>query len=199
MNDYDDVDSYGLYWDAEAFKTHYDMTFAYRILKKLIGVNDQKLDKLPYKEKLKDLIPSLGPEFENIGSIYLFATHNELWKSFIKPWEDVKFNYGSYLKEQYKSKHNDSNDKITKDLKSSETHGIFLSKANDIFQVRTMVAHFEAINLFIKHKDNTEIKDLILMLFKVDRGANTADPAYKNTLDDSLPILNEIEKKLVKI
>ncbi|UWV85920.1 hypothetical protein NW063_03545 [Mycoplasmopsis cynos] len=194
-DDYDDVDSYGLYWDAEAFKTHYDMTFAYRILKKLIGVNDQKLDKLPYKEKLKDLIPSLGPEFENIGSIYLFATHNELWKSFIKPREDVKFNYGSYLKEQYKSKHNDSNDKITKDLKSSETHGIFLSKANDIFQVRTMVAHFEAINLFIKHKDNTEIKDLILMLFKVDRGANTADPAYKNTLDDSLPILNEIREK----
>ncbi|WAM10692.1 hypothetical protein ONA00_05090 [Mycoplasmopsis cynos] len=36
-DDYDDVDSYGLYWDAEAFKTHYDMTFAYRILKKLIG------------------------------------------------------------------------------------------------------------------------------------------------------------------
>ncbi|UWV77331.1 hypothetical protein [Mycoplasmopsis cynos] len=55
--------------------------------------------------------------------------------------------------------------------------------------------HFEAINLFIKHKDNTEIKDLILMLFKVDRGANTADPAYKNTLDDSLPILNEIREK----
>ncbi|TQC54109.1 hypothetical protein E1I18_00700 [Mycoplasmopsis mucosicanis] len=194
-DDYDDVDSYGLYWDTEAFKTHYDMTFAYRILKKLIGVNDQKLEKLPYKEKLENLIPTLGSEFENIYSSYLFATHNELWKLFIKLWEEVNFNYGSYLKEQYKSKHNDSNDKITDDLKNSTTYGIFISKSNDIFQVRTMVAHFEAINLFIKHKNNPDIKALILQLFKVERGANTADPAYKNTLDDSLPILEKIREK----
>ncbi|WP_322962688.1 hypothetical protein RRG39_01580 [Mycoplasmopsis cynos] len=194
-DDYDDVDTYGLYWDAEAFKTHYDMTFAYRILKKLIGFNGEKLEKLPYKEKLKDLIPSLGSEFEKIFSSYTFATHNELWKSFIKLWDDVKFNYGSYLKEQYKKKNNNSNDKITDDLRSSATYSIFISKANDIFQVRTMVAHFEAINLFIKHKENNEIKNLILQLFKVDRGVNLADAAYKNTLDDSLPILEKIREK----
>ncbi|UWV94297.1 hypothetical protein NW062_03530 [Mycoplasmopsis cynos] len=58
-----------------------------------------------------------------------------------------------------------------------------------------MVAHFEAINLFIKHKENNEIKNLILQLFKVDRGVNLADAAYKNTLDDSLPILEKIREK----
>lgn len=78
-DDYDDVDTYGLFWDAEAFKTHYDMTFAYRILKKLIGFKGEKLEKLPYKEKLKDLIPSLGSwVWKNIFFIYICNTQRTL-------------------------------------------------------------------------------------------------------------------------
>lgn len=59
------------------------MTFAYRILKKLIDFKDQKLDKLPYRENLKDLKTLNESEFDNNSSQYTFSIHNSLWKSFI--------------------------------------------------------------------------------------------------------------------
>ncbi|WP_322961715.1 hypothetical protein [Mycoplasmopsis cynos] len=193
-DDYDDVDSYEIYWNTEAFKTHYDMTFVYRILKKLIGFKDDKLEKLPYKEKLKEFNVFKESEFNNINSnTAFFALHNYLWSEFIKLWQAENYDYEEYLVKRYREQKNDSNDKITADLRNNTTSREFISKVNDIFQVRTILAHFEAINLFIRHKDNQQIKKLIIDMFKIDSGLNLADVAYANTLKETLPIIEKIK------
>ncbi|WP_444704786.1 hypothetical protein ACT1UH_01930 [Mycoplasma sp. 332] len=195
-DDYNDVESYNIYWKTEAFKTHYKMLFAYRVLKKLINFQGEKLDILPYKEKLMEFKIFPDGVFDNFNNEYFFYDHNLLhWATFIKLWSDVNFDYNVFLLNEYKKLNIDSVYKVADDLRSNVTSGKFSSKISDIYIVQTIIAHFEAINLLIKHKENSNIKNLIKDLFKVQSGINSADPAYLNTLKDSLPILEKIKKE----
>ncbi|MGX9339744.1 hypothetical protein ACWXVM_00175 [Mycoplasma sp. 2261] len=195
-DDYNDVESYNIYWKTEAFKTHYKMLFAYRVLKKLINFQGEKLEILPYKEKLMEFKIFPDGVFDNFNNEYFFYDHNLLhWATFIKLWSDVNFDYNVFLLNEYKKLNIDSVYKVADDLRSNVTSGKFSSKISDIYIVQTIIAHFEAINLLIKHKENSNIKNLIKDLFKVQSGINSADPAYLNTLKDSLPILKKIKKE----
>ncbi|MGX9357927.1 hypothetical protein ACWXVJ_01915 [Mycoplasma sp. 773] len=195
-DDYNDVESYNIYWKTEAFKTHYKMLFAYRVLKKLINFQGEKLDILPYKEKLMEFKIFPDGVFDNFNNEYFFYDHNFLhWGTFIRLWSDVNFDYNVFLLNEYKKLNIDSVYKVADDLRSNVTSGKFSSKISDIYIVQTIIAHFEAINLLIKHKENSNIKNLIKDLFKVQSGINSADPAYLNTLKDSLPILEKIKKE----
>ncbi|MGX9358912.1 hypothetical protein [Mycoplasma sp. 2575] len=195
-DDYNDVESYNIYWKTEAFKTHYKMLFAYRVLKKLINFQGEKLEILPYKEKLMEFKIFPDGVFDNFNNEYFFYDHNFLhWGTFIRLWSDVNFDYNVFLLNEYKKLNIDSVYKVADDLRSNVTSGKFSSKISDIYIVQTIIAHFEAINLLIKHKENSNIKNLIKDLFKVQSGINSADPAYLNTLKDSLPILEKIKKE----
>ncbi|MGX9372958.1 hypothetical protein [Mycoplasma sp. 3398] len=195
-DDYNDVESYNIYWETEAFKTHYKMLFAYRVLKKLINFQGEKLEILPYKEKLMEFKIFPDGVFDKFNNEYFFYDHNLLhWATFIKLWSDVNFDYNVFLLNEYKKLNIDSVYKVADDLRSNVTSGKFSSKISDIYIVQTIIAHFEAINLLIKHKENSNIKNLIKDLFKVQSGINSADPAYLNTLKDSLPILEKIKKE----
>ncbi|MGX9395135.1 hypothetical protein ACWXVP_01975 [Mycoplasma sp. 1781] len=195
-DDYNDVESYNIYWKTEAFKTHYKMLFAYRVLKKLINFQGEKLEILPYKEKLMKFKIFPDGVFDNFNNEYFFYDHNFLhWGTFIRLWSDVNFDYNVFLLNEYKKLNIDSVYKVADDLRSNVTSGKFSSKISDIYIVQTIIAHFEAINLLIKHKENSNIKNLIKDLFKVQSGINSADPAYLNTLKDSLPILEKIKKE----
>ncbi|WP_029906223.1 hypothetical protein [Mycoplasmopsis opalescens] len=192
-DDYDDVDSYELYWYTEAFKTHYDMTFAYKILKKLIGFEDQKLEKLPYKDKLKQFNIFPESEFDNISSQYTFAVHNSFWSTFIQLWDQVKFNYGDYLLGRLKGLNVSDSFKVADDLRKKETFKEFDTKNSDIYAIRTFVSHFEAIKLFAKHNDNENIKNLLISIFKIDAGINSGSTEYNNTLKTTLPVFEELK------
>ncbi|WP_438340325.1 hypothetical protein [Mycoplasma sp. 125] len=195
-DDYNDVESYNIYWETEAFKTHYKMLFAYRVLKKLINFQGEKLEILPYKEKLMEFKIFPDGVFDNFNNEYFFYDHNFLhWGTFIRLWSDVNFDYNVFLLNEYKKLNIDSVYKVADDLRSNVTSGKFSSKISDIYIVQTIIAHFEAINLLIKHKENSNIENLIKDLFKVQSGINSADPAYLNTLKDSLPILEKIKKE----
>ncbi|MGX9364303.1 hypothetical protein ACWXVQ_02620 [Mycoplasma sp. 527] len=195
-DDYNDVESYNIYWKTEAFKTHYKMLFAYRVLKKLINFQGEKLEILPYKEKLMKFKIFPDGVFDNFNNEYFFYDHNFLhWGTFIRLWSDVNFDYNVFLLNEYKKLNIDSVYKVADDLRSNVTSGKFSSKISDIYIVQTIIAHFEAINLLIQHKENSNIKNLIKDLFKVQSGINSADPAYLNTLKDSLPILEKIKKE----
>ncbi|MGX9339926.1 hypothetical protein ACWXVM_01155 [Mycoplasma sp. 2261] len=182
-----------IFYSAMTLKTQYNLLHAYKVLKKLLKINDSdEIDELPYKKYNDELNLVPDNELKNETSQYHPAYLAFYWKIFIPLFKQISFDYEEFLNKQIKNKNINSDEAARNEPKLLSIFDEIDPKYDDVYFVRVVALEFEAFELLNKHKHNKKLEEQIDKLLKVEEGTNPSSQQYVNTLKKIIPIITEI-------